>query len=140
MSTKSPATESHGFAVGMILTAGVLLLIAGLWQTFVGFVALANDTDTVLVSGQKWLFSFNVTAWGWIHLVVGLALILVGIFVLRGALWASIVGIGLAGLSALANFLWLPYYPVWSILIITLDVIIIWALAAHRASIKQFDV
>ena len=63
----------------------------------------------------------------------------VGIFVLRGALWAGIVGIGIAGLSALANFLWLPYYPVWAILIITLDVIIIWALAAHRESIHLID-
>ena len=139
MSASAKSNETRGLATGAIFSAGVLLLLAGLWQAFVGLVALLKDTDTVLIVGQKWVFSFDVTAWGWIHVLIGAALFLVGIFVLRGALWAAIVGIGIAGLSAVANFLWLPYYPIWSILIITLDVIIIWALAAHRESIHLLD-
>ena len=139
MSSSAKSSGSQGLATGAIFSAGVLLLLAGLWQAFVGLVALLKDTDTVLIVGQKWVFSFDVTAWGWIHVLIGAALFLVGIFVLRGALWAAIVGIGIAGLSAFANFLWLPYYPIWSILIITLDVIIIWALAAHRESIHLLD-
>jgi hypothetical protein len=139
MSTTTQGSEKQGFAAGAIFSAGVLLLLAGLWQAFLGLVALFKDTDTVLVVGQKWIFQFDVTTWGWIHLLIGAALFLVGIFVLRGALWAGIVGIGIAGLSAFANFLWLPYYPVWAILIITLDVIIIWALAVHRESIHILD-
>jgi hypothetical protein len=138
MSTTAKSSEAQGFAAGAIFTAGVLLLLAGLWQAFLGLVALFKDTDTVLIASGKWLFSFDVTTWGWIHLLVGAALFVVGIFVLRGALWAAIIGIGIAGLSAFANFLWLPYYPIWSILIITLDVIIIWALAAHRSSVRVF--
>lgn len=139
MSTKTQASESQGFAAGAIFTAGVLLLLAGLWQAFLGLVALFKDTNTLIVVGQKWVFSLDVVAWGWIHLLIGAALFVVGIFVLRGALWAGIIGIGIAGLSALANFLWLPYYPIWAVLIITLDVIIIWALAAHRKSIHLLD-
>ncbi len=137
MSTRT--SETQGFAAGAIFSAGVLLLLAGLWQAFLGLVALFKDNDTLLVVGQKWILSFDVTTWGWIHLILGAALFVIGIFVLRGALWAGIVAIGIAGLSALANFMWLPYYPVWSILIITLDVIIIWALAAHRQSIHMLD-
>lgn len=139
MSTNTQASESQGFAAGAIFTAGVLLLLAGLWQAFLGLVALFKDTNTLIVVGQKWVFSFDVVAWGWIHLLIGAALFVVGIFVLRGVLWAGIIGIGIAGLSALANFLWLPYYPIWAVLIITLDVIIIWALAAHRKSIHLLD-
>ena len=139
MSSSAKSSGSQGLATGAIFSAGVLLLLAGLWQAFVGLVALLKDTDTVLIVGQKWVFSFDVTAWGWIHVFIGAALFLAGIFVLRGSLWAAIVGIGIAGLSAFANFLWLPYYPIWSILIITLDVIIIWALAAHRESIHLLD-
>ena len=139
MSTTTESSQSQGFAAGAVFTAGVLLLLAGLWQAFVGLVALFKDTNTVLIIGQKWVFQFDVTTWGWIQLLIGAALFVVGIFVLRGALWAAIVAIGIAGLSAFANFLWLPYYPVWAILIITLDVIIIWALAAHRESIHILD-
>jgi len=139
MSTKTHVNETQGFAAGAVFSAGVLLLLAGLWQGFLGLVALFKDNDTLIVVGQKWIFSFDVTAWGWIHLLIGAALFIVGVFVLRGALWAGVVGIGIAGLSALANFLWLPYYPIWAILIITLDVIIIWALAAHRGSIHLLD-
>lgn len=139
MSTTKQASETQGFAAGAVFSAGVLLLLAGLWQAFLGLVALFKDTNTLIVVGEKWVFSFDVTAWGWIHLLIGATLFVVGIFVLRGALWAAIVGIGIAGLSALANFIWLPYYPIWAILIITLDVIIIWALAAHRQSIHLLD-
>ena len=139
MSTKTPPTDNQGFAAGAVLSAGVLLLLAGIWQALLGFVALFKDNDTLFIVGQKWIFSFDVTAWGWIHLIIGAALFLVGIFVLRGKLWAAVVGIGIAGVSAVANFLWLPYYPIWAILIISLDVIIIWALATRRETIHMFD-
>jgi hypothetical protein len=131
------SSQKQGFAAGAIFTAGVLLLLAGIWQALAGIVALVNDT--LYVVGEKWVFQFDLTTWGWIHLLLGAALFVVGLFVLRGALWAGIVAIGVAGLSAVANFLWLPYYPLWAILVITLDVIIIWALAAHRESIHLID-
>jgi hypothetical protein len=137
MSSTTQGGQKQGFAAGAIFTAGVLLLLAGVWQVLAGIVALVNDT--LYVVGAKWVFQFDLTTWGWIHVLIGAALFVVGLFVLRGALWAGIVAIGIAGLSAVANFLWLPYYPLWAILVITLDVIIIWALAAHRESIHLID-
>jgi hypothetical protein len=72
-----------------------------------------------------------VTSWGWIHLIGGVVVALAGFFVFSGALWARSIGIVLAGLSAIANFLFIPYYPFWSLLMIALDVFVIWALAVH---------
>jgi hypothetical protein len=137
MTTNTQSSKTEVWAAGAIFFAGVLLLLAGAAQAAIGLVALFNDTFYVV--GQKWVFQFDITTWGWIHLGLGALLIVVGIFVLRGALWSSIVGIIIAGLSALANFIWLPYFPVWAILVIALDVLIIWALASHRTSIHLMD-
>ena len=68
---------------------------------------------------------------GWIVLIAGIIVLLAGFAVMTGALWARIVGITLASLSALANFFFIPFYPFWSLMIITLDIFVIWALAAH---------
>ncbi len=80
-----------------------------------------------------------MTTWGWIHLIVGAIVLLAGFYVMRGALWARIVGITLASLSALANFFFIPFYPFWALSIITLDIFVIWALAAHGRALAQED-
>jgi hypothetical protein len=87
--------------------------------------------------GEKWVFAFDLTTWGWIHLVVGLIVALAGYFVLTGAVWARTVGVIMAVLSALLNFVWLPYYPVYSVVVIALDVLVIWALIAHGREIAR---
>ena len=73
-----------------------------------------------------------MTGWGWIHLILGIVVALAGFYVLSGRLWARIIGITMALFSAIANFFFIPYYPVWSVLIIALDVFVIWALATYR--------
>jgi hypothetical protein len=92
-------------------------------------VALFNDDFYVV--GQKWIFEFDLTTWGWVHLIVGIGVAVAGLSVFSGAGWARFVGIGVAGFSALVNFMWLPYYPIWSLIIIALDVAVIWSLAVH---------
>ena len=89
------------------------------------------------VVGQKWVFSFNVTTWGWIHLLAGGVLVVAGYFLFQGAVWARVVGVSVAIISAVLSFMWLPYYPIWSMLIIALDVFIIWALTVHGRDIAQ---
>ena len=84
------------------------------------------------VTTPQYVYSFDITGWGWIHLILGAVVAAAGVGVVRGATWAVVVGITLASLSALVNFAFIPYYPVWSILIIALDVAIIWALATYR--------
>ena len=133
----STGSKESGLAAGTIFVAGVLLILAGFWQAMMGLVAVLSDT--LYVTTASWVFELDVTAWGWIHMAIGVLLAVVGVFVLRGAGWAAIVAIVLAVLSAIANFLWLPYYPLWSILVIAVDVLVIWALAAHRESIHALD-
>ena len=105
------------------------MIMIGAFHAFQGLVALFNDDFYVV--GQKWIFEFDLTTWGWIHLIVGIGVVVAGFFVFNGAVWARAVGIGVAALSALLNFMWLPYYPIWSLIIIALDVLVIWALSAH---------
>ena len=125
------AQSSHrnGLAQGFAVFAGVIMIMSGAFQALAGTVGLfANE---FYVSTRNYLFQFDVTTWGWIHLLVGLLVLFAGIGVMSGQTWARVVGITLAGLSALANFAFIPYFPFWSLLIIALDVLVIWALAVY---------
>ncbi len=129
------AGGSADTAVGFAFFAASLLIMVGAFQAIQAVIALANDSFYVV--GAEYVFQFDLTTWGWIHLGLGALLIVVGIFLLRGASWARWTAVGLAGLSALANFMWLPYYPLWAALVIALDVAIIWALTAHGRAIDN---
>ena len=95
-----------------------------------GIAALLNDK--IYVSTPEYLYAYDLTTWGWIHLLLGVLIGLAGLAVLRGQTWGRFTGMVMAGLSLVANFLFIPHYPFWSILIIALDVAIIWALAVYR--------
>ena len=120
-------------AVGFTVFAATMMMIIGTLHAIQGLVALFNDT--FYVRGEKWVFSFDVTAWGWIHLLVGILVAVAGWFLLQGAVWARTIGVFVAGGSLLLNFAWLPYYPVWGIVVIALDVFVIWALSSHGRDI-----
>jgi cell division protein FtsW (lipid II flippase) len=120
---------SSDSAVVFVLDAVILMLLAGMFQVLVGLLAIFENE--IYVQTRNYLFKFDVTTWGWIHLVVGVVVGLAAWGLLRGRTWARVVGIILAVLSAISNFLFIPYYPVWSLLIIAVDVFIIWALAVH---------
>jgi hypothetical protein len=128
-SSYSASTEPSSWAVGAILFAAVMMMMAGLFQIIAGVAALFEND--FYVSTSNYVFHFDVTTWGWIHLVIGLLVGVAGFGVLRGNLVARILGIGIAALSAVTNFMFIPYYPLWSITIIALDIFVIWALAAH---------
>ena len=132
MSTVQTARPNR-FAVGITAFAAIMMMTVGVFQAIQGVVALLNDTFYVV--GQKWTFSFDITTWGWIHLIVGAGVAAAGFFLLTGAVWARVVGISVAALSALLNFAWMPYYPAWSVLIIAVDVFVIWALTVHGRDI-----
>jgi len=121
--------QPPGWAVGFIVFAAVMMMMAGVFQALAGLVAIFKNE--FYVATRNYLFEFDVSAWGWIHLILGVIVALAGFALLSGATWARTVGITLAVLSAIANFLFIPYYPLWSLLIIALDVFVIWALAAH---------
>ena len=121
------------WAVGWAGFAGVMLIMIGVFDVIQGLVALFNDEFYVV--GQEWVFEFDITAWGWIHLIVGVILIASGIGIFSGNVAARTVGVVVTGIAAIANFAWLPYFPVWSIIIIAICIAIIWSLTAHGRDI-----
>ena len=128
MSTLDNRSTRAAWATGGLLFAAALMIMSGLFEFFQGIAALAKDQ--IFVAVGNYVYKFDTTAWGWIHLIIGLIVAAVGFFVMTGASWARWVGIGIVGLQALSNFFFLPYYPLWSIVIIGIDVFVIWALAA----------
>lgn len=122
-------TRTSPWVSGLALFAGTLMMITGIFGFVAGLVALFQNE--LYVVGVNYAFSFDITAWGWIHMFLGALVAIAGAAVLTGQLWGRIVGIGLAALSMIANFLFIPYYPIWSLLIIALDVFVIWALCSY---------
>ena len=120
----SPAKA--GWAVGLTATAAMFMILGGAFQFIEGLAAVVKGS--VFVATQETIYQFNVATWGWIHLTLGLIGVVVGFALFSGAAWARAVGIVLVALAAIANFMWIPYQPVWSILVIILNVATIWAL------------
>ena len=120
---------------GIASFAGVIMIVGGGFQALEGIAAIVNDKYLVVL--PNYVYAFDLTAWGWIHLIVGLALLVIGICLLMGQGWARIAGIVVAGVAALINFTWLPYAPLWSIIVIGVDVIVIWALVTARQLAKN---
>jgi hypothetical protein len=128
MSTRDPGMRPvSGWAVGFAAFAGAIMLMVGIFQAFAGLAALFNDE--FFVRTPEYTYDIDITGWGWIHLIIGVVVALAGFGIFSGAVWARTVGIALALLSAFANFFFIPVYPVWAVLIIALDVVVIWALA-----------
>jgi hypothetical protein len=113
----------------------VLMVLIGTMHAIQGLVALANDDFYVI--GQEYVFEFDVTTWGWIHLVGGAIVLLAGIALFQGAVWARTLAVVLASISILLNFMWLPYYPLWSLVVMGFDLFVIWAVTAHGRDIAQ---
>jgi hypothetical protein len=124
------SAEVSGWAFGFAAFAGAIMLLVGTFQAFAGLAAIFNDEFFVV--SRNYTFDLDITAWGWIHLILGVIVAFAGISVFTGAAWGRAVGIVLAILSAVANFLFIPYYPVWSVLIIALCIAVIWALTVYN--------
>lgn len=114
----------QGVAKGSALGGAVLLITVGVLEILQGISAISEDDVTVV--GPEYAYQFDLTSWGWIHLVLGVLVTAVGIMLFTGATWARVGAIVICSLSILANFLWLPHSPWWSIIIIALDVFVIW--------------
>lgn len=125
--SSSDGGVKQGFAAGTSIAAALILLVVGVVSILQGISAIA--TDELFVVGAEYIFELNTTTWGWIHLIVGILVVITAFALMSGATWARFAAIVLACLSIIANFLWLPYYPMWSILIIALDIVVIWAVS-----------
>ena len=130
---QTPPASYSSAAVGWAGFAGIMLIIYGVFDVIQGIVALANDQFFVLT--EDYVFKFDVTTWGWIHLIGGIILILAGAGIFSGNVLARTVGVVMAGLGVIWNFAWLPYYPIWSVIAIAIGVAVIWALTVHGRDI-----
>lgn len=121
--------------VGWVFFASLMMLLVGGFQIIAGLVGIFKDDFYVVTSSH--LVAFNVSTWGWIHMLLGLVILLGGLALLNGATWARMLGIFLAFLSLFANMAFLNAYPWWSILIITIDVLVIYSLAVHGGELRE---
>jgi hypothetical protein len=127
--------QTTSWAVGFILFAAIMMIMVGVFQAIQGLVGIFENE--FYVTTRNYLFQFDATTWGWTHLLLGLLVAFAGWGLLSGRTWARAVAITLALLSAIANFLFIPYYPFWALLLITLDVFVIWAIAAHGGELRD---
>jgi hypothetical protein len=115
-----------GWAIGGLTFAASVLVLIGVFQALAGLAAIINDDYFVV--GKNYTYDLDTSAWGWIHLIIGILVAITGFALFAAKQWAAVTALFLAMLSALANFFFIPYQPWWSLLIIALDIWVIWAL------------
>ena len=128
--------QTSSWAVGWTAFAAIMMLVTGIWWLIAGLVAIFEDSFFVVT--QDYIFKFDASTWGWIHLVLGIAVIFAAYGLFIAATWARIVGVIMAVLAMLLAFAWIPYYPVWGILFVVASVSVIWALTVHGDDVTQF--
>jgi hypothetical protein len=132
-STQSGQSEESSTRVsvagGVAQFAGIMLSIMGVLEILQGISAIA--TDSVFVRGVSYTYEFDVTTWGWIHLLIGVTGVAVGIAIVMGQTVGYLAGIAAAFLAAVANFIFMPYYPLWALVLIAFNVFVIWALCVQ---------
>ena len=128
--TRPEYSAKQEWATGLTAFGAVMLFLVGLLDIFRGIMAIAEDD--IFVTTRNYAFAFDLTSWGWIQLVLGVIAMSVSAGLFSRATWARVVGVGIAGLLIIANFLSIPYYPVWSLTLIALYAFVIWALCVVR--------
>ena len=129
-----PPSAGHGvrspWAAGLVLFAGVMMVANGVLSVFEGAVGVSKDA--VYATTPNYAYRFDVTSWGWVHIALGAVVLLTGLGVIAGRAWARYLGILFVSLTLLANFMFLPYYPLWALVVIAIDVFVLWALCVYR--------
>jgi hypothetical protein len=123
-------TGPRGMAAGFTMLAAVLMMLSGIWGFFEGLAAIIRGSFFVVT--RNYVYDLSAVGWGWIHLILGVLIAVAGVALLRDMLWARITGVVLASLIMIANFLFIPYYPFWSFVMIALNAFVIWALLTPR--------
>jgi hypothetical protein len=136
MAKKSKGVNTDMTAwVGWAYFAGIMMAVLGFFQVILGLTALFKDSYYVLLPNS--IVNVDFTVWGWAHLALGLLVLCAGFALLAGQVWGRVVGVLLAVLTAVANLLFIPAYPIWSIIVITVCVLVIYALVVHGNELEQ---
>jgi hypothetical protein len=124
------ADRPSGVAGGFTIVAAVMLMLSGLWDFFEGLAAVIRGSFFVVL--PNYAYNISVSGWGWFHLITGVVVFITGACLFMDMFWARVAGVVIASASAIINFLFIPYQPVWSIVIIAIDMVVIWALLSPR--------
>lgn len=128
-------TEMSGW-VGWIGFAGFMMALLGTFHVIQGLVALFQD-DYFLVGQSQLVVSVDYTAWGWVHIIGGVIVVAAGVGLFSGLLWARIVTVALSLLSAVVNVVFLAAFPIWSVTMIAIAILVIWAVTVHGSELKH---
>jgi hypothetical protein len=128
-------TQPSGWAMGWSGFAGLMMIVGGGMWMMSGFVAIVNSDFYVV--GKEYIFQFDTTVWGWVHLFLGIVMLLGGFAIFSGAVWARTVGVIIAIVWALVAFAWLPLFPVWALAFIAISFFVIWSLTVHGRDITR---
>jgi hypothetical protein len=121
--------EPSAWAVGWTYFAAIVMIMMGSFHAIAGLVGIIDDE--FYVETRNYVLEFDATAWGWIHLIVGIVVAGAGCYLFTGSVFARTIGVFIALGSAVAGFAWIPYYPVWGIVIVAMALSVIWALTVH---------
>ena len=121
---------------GWVIFAAVLMMASGVLNFITGLVAVIGDDNAYIDTGVS-LLVFDVEGWGWAHLIFGIVIFLVGLCLTLGQTWARLLAVILVTLNLLTQFILLPAYPVWSIIVIAIDVVVLWALIVHGDEVRD---
>jgi len=127
----------NGMATGFTIAAAVMLMLSGAWNFLEGLAALVGGGGAFFTTLPTYVYRLSVSGWGWFHLGVGIAVFVAGAALFMDRIWARAAGVALAVISALVNFITIPYQPTWSFVVIALDIIVIWALLTPRRQVAR---
>jgi hypothetical protein len=127
-------TRPSAWAVGWTFFAATMMIMIGVFHAIAGLIAIFDDE--FYVTTRDYVFQFDTTGWGWIHLILGIVVAVSGGLLLTGSVFARTIGVILAMVSMAAGFAWIPYYPIWGVIIVAMAVSVIWALTAHGRDIQ----
>jgi hypothetical protein len=128
-------TEMTGW-VGWIAFAGTMMVLLGSFHAMQGLVALFKD-EYFLVGKSGLTVNVDFTAWGWLHIVTGVIIAVAGAALFAGKIWARTIGVMLAMVSAVVNIGFLSAYPIWSTIMVAVDLLVIWALTVHGGELRE---
>ncbi|MGY1745461.1 DUF7144 family membrane protein [Blastococcus sp. SYSU D00695] len=134
--TRARYPEPMSAWAGWVVFGGVMLVLLGAFQIIEGLVALFDD-GFYAVSSSGLVVDVDYNTWGWVHLVIGIVAVLTGLGLLAGNMLARVVGVGIAMLGAIVNLAFLSAYPIWSTLMIALNVVVIFAIVVHGRELKD---
>ena len=127
--------QTSSWAIGWTFFAAFMMILMGSFHIIAGLSAVLKDN--FYLATPNYVFKFDATTWGWIHMIIGVIVLLAGFGLYKGSIWARTVGVLIALIAGFISFVWLPVYPIWAIILITISVAIIWSLTAHGRDITE---